>query len=260
MSLMEKTEFHFLRFLIFGCCHNTADNLSSFWVLTPTNKQLNLDADKRSCFFPDAQVYNSHIAICLAGKKLFKCKYCPKQFSRRSGKLSSLSVTFAYFWLFCTRQSHQWFTSKTKRSSKFFCEVKTNEYPVCCVELLGNLQIHMLTCPGKATYDASKDEDGAGNDDSTYRPEPFVRDVYSQPDDWSVPHPLPRKKPRRPKASLFPKKKKEFLLALGINFFWPSASKSGRSYGVTSALSLSWKTPPPLLADHPTGWLPPPLG
>ena len=35
----------------------------------------------------DAQVYNSHIAICLAGKKLFKCKYCPKQFSRRSGKL-----------------------------------------------------------------------------------------------------------------------------------------------------------------------------
>ena len=39
------------------------------------------------------------------------------------------------------------------------------------------------------------------------------------------------------------------------SFFRPSATKSGRPYGVTSAsLSLSWRTPPPLwLADPP--WL-----
>ncbi len=36
-----------------------------------------------------------------------------------------------------------------------------------------------------------------------------------------------------------------------LQIFRPSATKSGRPHGVTSVSSLSWKTPPPPLADPP---------
>ena len=57
------------------------------------------------CYFivyTDAEVYNDHISICLEGKKLFKCKYCPKQFSRRSGGSDYSTIYFEN----CKPQTH----------------------------------------------------------------------------------------------------------------------------------------------------------